>query len=59
LIRKLVEYINQTTSRLIQNIEEMDQNKLKLFSHILSGNKEELSSILTAFIYMEELSNDT
>jgi len=31
---------------------------LKLFTHILSGNKQELSSILTAFIYMEELSND-
>jgi len=56
--QQLIEYINQTSSRLIQNIDEMDQNKLKLFSHILSGNKEELSSILTAFIYMEELSND-
>jgi len=56
--QQLIDYINQTSSRLIQNIEEMDQNKLKLFSHILSGNKEELSSILTAFIYMEQLSND-
>ena len=55
---QLIEYINQTSSRLIQNIEDMDSNKLKLFSHILSGNKEQLSSILTAFIYMEELSND-